>query len=761
MAEEQIGLRRDENQGLGPWTKLFSAFKVALDPKKLVLAAAGILVMAFGWWMISTFFYSFNSTPPTWQDYREKYEEEKVADAWKDFKRDLNRWTLLHRLAGTQPDLTAEDKDKYRISAVDFAKEYTEFEAINGELQSIRKSTSLRNNKVKVEDKKAFLLFEYDSDEAPVTVKSDKPGSEVVSRLREVSLKELYDAMKKAKVSATEDTTMMLAGLSLTVRGTGDGDQGSKPGTRAHGFIHWYELNTETIEGIKSRITAYIQQRKLKKAETLRQALALLQLEREEQYKPAGYLRTWPWFEQRGNNPFLIVASLSSTSGVKRPWGNGNIIPWLISDQVPVMIEPLIKLLTPVIYLFHPSADSLWNRLYLLCVLFWTLATWAFFGGAITRMAVVQVARHNEKVGLRDAFTFACRRYKSYFLCQFLPMIFLGFLALLLGIFGFFENLLVGVGDILLTAVFLPLALLFGLIMAVVLIGLIGWPLMYTTISAEGTDSFDAISRSYSYVFQAPWYYLGYCLLAVLYGAALVFFVGLMGSLTVYLTKFGMSLFPIVPNRDPSMLFMWAPTSYGWRDLLLYQAPHAIPQKVVLPSGEVIESAYRLSPDYLSTLQIHNYIGAFFVAFWTYMLFLVVIGFGYSFFWTATSVIYLLMRREVDDTEMDEIHFEEEDLETPYTATPGGAPEGAGTTGLPMVPSQTSIQPGATPTNPPSSSVVPAEETPSTPTSESSSEGNASDTTSATEDADKSGSNGESDGEKTEGEEKEKEREES
>src|SRR5207253_8447687 len=80
-----------------------------------------------------------------------------------------------------------------------------------------------------------------------------------------------------------------------------------------------------------------------------------------------------------------------------------------------------------------------------------------------------------------------------------------------------------------------PLVLLAGIIMAVILVGLVGWPMMYTTISAEGSDSFDALSRSYSYVYQCPWHYLWYSLVAIAYGAVLVFFVGFMGSLMVYL----------------------------------------------------------------------------------------------------------------------------------------------------------------------------------------------------------------------------------
>ena len=60
-------------------------------------------------------------------------------------------------------------------------------------------------------------------------------------------------------------------------------------------------------------------------------------------------------------------------------------------------------------------------------------------------------------------------------------------------------------------------------------------------------------------------------MVAIAYGAIVVFFIGFMGSLTVYLSKWGVSQTPWVQpaNRDPSFLFVYAPTSFGWRDLLL------------------------------------------------------------------------------------------------------------------------------------------------------------------------------------------------
>ena len=98
---------------------------------------------------------------------------------------------------------------------------------------------------------------------------------------------------------------------------------------------------------------------------------------------------------------------------------------------------------------------------------------------------------------------------------------------------------------------------------------------------------------------------------------------------------------------------MYAPTSFGWRDLLL-----AGGNEVVTASGAPVH------PDDWSW---YNKAGAVMVAFWLYLVFLMVVGFGYSYFWSASTIIYLLMRRKVDDTEMDEVYVEEDEGEEAYS----------------------------------------------------------------------------------------------
>jgi hypothetical protein len=61
-------------------------------------------------------------------------------------------------------------------------------------------------------------------------------------------------------------------------------------------------------------------------------------------------------------------------------------------------------------------------------------------------------------------------------------------------------------------------------------------------------------------------------------------------------------------------------------------------------------------------------------SFWVTLVFLMVIGFSYSYFWTAATQIYLLMRKRVDETETDEVYVEEEAPEAPVAAPTGPTP---------------------------------------------------------------------------------------
>ncbi len=94
-------------------------------------------------------------------------------------------------------------------------------------------------------------------------------------------------------------------------------------------------------------------------------------------------LRVSPWSENRGGNPYLLVSDAVKTSG-QSGGSASQVLNWFYSDELPVLLEPLVKFLAPLLYLFDPRA-GFWDRLYLIVIILWTLAIWGFFGACRIR----------------------------------------------------------------------------------------------------------------------------------------------------------------------------------------------------------------------------------------------------------------------------------------------------------------------------------------------------------------------------------------
>jgi len=75
---------------------------------------------------------------------------------------------------------------------------------------------------------------------------------------------------------------------------------------------------------------------------------------------------------------------------------------------------------------------------------------------------------------------------------------------------------------------------------------------------------------------------------------------------------------------------------------------------------------------YLFKLTWSEAVASFFVALWVFLLVGLVIAFAISFFFCAYTLIYLLLRRCVDATELDEVYVEE--LESKLSALPTQEP---------------------------------------------------------------------------------------
>ena len=119
MADEKVELREMNFRQLVPWTELFRGFQVALDPKKLLLAGAGLLAMALGWWLLAVIFYSARTEP--------KFGSGQYKN-WDQFKDDRAKWDLLHEAAGTEPRFA---------DANDLAHSPEEYDSIRREVDAV------------------------------------------------------------------------------------------------------------------------------------------------------------------------------------------------------------------------------------------------------------------------------------------------------------------------------------------------------------------------------------------------------------------------------------------------------------------------------------------------------------------------------------------------------------------------------------------------------------------------------------------------
>jgi len=243
----------------------------------------------------------------------------------------------------------------------------------------------------------------------------------------------------------------------------------------------------------------------------------------------------------------------------------------------------------------------------------WGLLVWSFFGAVITRAAALQLTVH-QRATSGQLLRHARSKLGAHMAAPLLPL-------LVIFVIKICSDLFLGMPvrseyTVWWTGLFWPFGLTAGFVLMLMFVGLsVGWPLMWSTISTEGTDSFDAISRSYGYCYQRPFHYLAYVLLAVVIGLLGWLFVSFFTEGVIWANRWAMS---------------WGAGSPQWH----------------LVSGD----------------RSYTFRAAVWLAqFWDAMVRTIAVGFRWSFFWVSATGIYLLLRRDVDQTEMDEVYLEEEE----------------------------------------------------------------------------------------------------
>jgi hypothetical protein len=288
---------------------------------------------------------------------------------------------------------------------------------------------------------------------------------------------------------------------------------------------------------------------------------------------------------------------------------------------------------------YVPAAFVRGNPVFFTLLFIWILVIWSVFGGAIARIAAVHVAR-DEKLSVRQALRFSMSKLLSFLFAPVIPLAIVLCLGLTLAVGGLLLYI-PAIGPFIVGLLFF-VALAIGLVMTLLVLGTVGgFNLMYPTVAVEGSDSFDAISRSFSYVYARPWRMLWYTLVSVAYGALTYLFVRLFLFLMLGAAHYFVAWFLAdSPRRWDAM---WPGPANFW------------------------DFTYTFN---FSNLSGGRGVGAALLSFWIYIAISLLGAFAISFYFSANTVIYYLMRQEVDATEMDDVYLEQSEEEF---AEPAGA----------------------------------------------------------------------------------------
>ena len=304
---------------------------------------------------------------------------------------------------------------------------------------------------------------------------------------------------------------------------------------------------------------------------------------------------------------------------------------WLSWDAAAfALLTPVRTLIEPARVIFQTGQS--WSTLAFAWTQFiWALIVWSLVGGALCRMNALQFARR-KRIGIRAAFVFSRRQFTGYLVAALVP---LSTAVILLGVhwlLRYLDSLAPSVNGVVLGLGWF-FVLFTSFLMGVLLLGLIiGWPLMIAAISSEDSDGFDGLSRSFGYLFDRPWQASVFAISSLPVFMASRILVATLIGLTVSLAA------NVVDQEEDSKML----------DVRL-----AIPL-LNSPAGDVADQMERtLSGE--SCISLSGSMQEFAIFAWTCIPALLYVGFGPSFFWSATTVSYFLLRQSDDGTPLDSV----------------------------------------------------------------------------------------------------------
>jgi len=250
-------------------------------------------------------------------------------------------------------------------------------------------------------------------------------------------------------------------------------------------------------------------------------------------------------------------------------------------------------------------------------------------GGAITRMAALHATR-DERIGLRSAVAFAAHHGWSFLLAPLIPLAVVAVVAGLLALGGlvFFGPKEWAIDII--GGVFFIAAILCGFIIAAtLLLSALGFHLVYPAIAVDGADVFDAYARAFHYLLNRAVRWFFYTLLALVAGVVTYLLIMLILFLTLW-----------AAHRFAGLWLSTETTMGGQRWDILFPPPRF---------GDLNHDIDFAALDWSAK------IAAGFIRAWTYITAALLAAFAVSYYFTAHTWIYLLLRKNADGIEVEDV----------------------------------------------------------------------------------------------------------
>ncbi len=271
-----------------------------------------------------------------------------------------------------------------------------------------------------------------------------------------------------------------------------------------------------------------------------------------------------------------------------------------------------------------------YHPVYSLLLFALVLAVMSLAGGAICRVAALQFAQ-GQKPGLTEAVRFGVRKFQSFFTAPLTPIAIILVVGLCISLLGLIGNIPV-VGE-LSVGLLLPLAFMGATLVTIIAIGaLVGLNLMFPAIAYEDSDCFDAISRSFSYVYARPWRIGFYTVLVAIYGAICYGFVRLFCFSLLLVTHVFLRVGFLEGNEKLGVI--WPGVDFT----------NFLGAASVAPESWSAWLAYYL------------------IRVWVLVVVGLMVSFLISFYYSANTIIYALMRKGVDKVALEEVYTPSDEM---------------------------------------------------------------------------------------------------